>query len=339
MPNQTKRCCQQVPPQGALLGGLIFIIKYNAALLRPPIPRPITRPISSSKSITVKYIDDGTVAVSVDLKVSLVPETDKPRPHTYDERTEHSLPSENNLLQYYLEDTENFTAQNKMIINKTKTVAIKFNTSRNWDFPLELKFLDGSSVNVCSELKLLGLYITGNLKWDRNTEYICTKARQRLWILRRLMKYHLTTAQLFDVYQKEIRSILELGVPVWHSSLSKALTRKIENVQKLAFKIILKNEYLNYESACIQLGTQSLKERRTMICNKFALKNIEPFYVSKTGAQRKLKKKAKTSHGSQVQHQQILQRQFTLPCWAYQFSLDSLIDTPCYLWTMGSCPG
>ena len=59
-------------PQGAYMGGLIFIIKYNGAFLRPSIPRPIGGPISQSKSEAVKYIDDGTVAVSVDLKSCLV---------------------------------------------------------------------------------------------------------------------------------------------------------------------------------------------------------------------------------------------------------------------------
>ena len=37
-------------PQGAYMGGIIFMIKYNGAFLRPPIPRPIPGPIQSSKS-------------------------------------------------------------------------------------------------------------------------------------------------------------------------------------------------------------------------------------------------------------------------------------------------
>ena len=59
-------------PQGAYLGGIIFIIKYNGAFLRPSIPRPFNQPISEAKAAKVKYIDDGTVAVSVDLKSSLI---------------------------------------------------------------------------------------------------------------------------------------------------------------------------------------------------------------------------------------------------------------------------
>ena len=53
-------------PQGAHLGGLIFIIKFNGAFLRPPIPRPLS--YGDSKAEKVKYIDDGTVAVGVNLR-------------------------------------------------------------------------------------------------------------------------------------------------------------------------------------------------------------------------------------------------------------------------------
>ena len=61
-------------PQGAYLGGLIFIVKYNGAFLRPPIPRNVIGIVTKSKSEKVKYVDDRSVAVSVNLKSSLIPD-------------------------------------------------------------------------------------------------------------------------------------------------------------------------------------------------------------------------------------------------------------------------
>ena len=61
-------------PQGAYLGGIIFIVKYNGAFLRPPVPRLIKGPVNKSKAEKVKFVDDGTVAVSIDLKQSLIPD-------------------------------------------------------------------------------------------------------------------------------------------------------------------------------------------------------------------------------------------------------------------------
>ena len=138
-------------PQGAYMGGIIFIIKYNGAFLRPPIPRGIQGPVCKAKAEKVKFVDDGTVAVSVDLKASLIPDpVQRTKPLNYHERTGHILPAKNNLLQYYLSDTENFVQENKMIINKQKTKVMSFKKSRKWDFPPELLFSDGSQLEHVS---------------------------------------------------------------------------------------------------------------------------------------------------------------------------------------------
>ena len=71
-------------PQGAYLGGIIFIIKYNGAFLRPPIPRLIQGPVNQARAEKVKFIDDGTIAVSVDLKSNLTPDPiTRSRPHNF----------------------------------------------------------------------------------------------------------------------------------------------------------------------------------------------------------------------------------------------------------------
>ena len=81
--------------------------------------------------------------------------------------------------------------------------------------------------------------------------------------------------QMFDVFTKEIRSILEMPVPVWHSGLTNQQTSDIESVQKVAMRIILQDKYVSYESACQTLSAQTLAERRTKLCYKFASKNLK----------------------------------------------------------------
>ena len=260
-------------PQGAFLGGLIFMIKYNGAFLRPPIPRPIRGPVLKSKGETVKYVDDGAIAVSIDLKQCLQKDSViRPKPLNYHERTGHVLPGVNNLLQYYIHDTEKFTRENKMIINKQKTKVLSFSKSKNWDFPPELSFADGTAIECMSKIKLVGVILSDNLSWNENTLYICQKARQKLWILRRMVKLNLNTEVLFDVYTKEVRSIVELAVPVWHSALTKKQSSDIERIQKIAFKLILGEKYLDYQNACKVFSTQTLEQRRIKLCLKFASK-------------------------------------------------------------------
>ena len=79
--------------------------------------------------------------------------------------------------------------------------------------------------------------------------------------------------QLFDIYTKEIRSILEMAVPVWNPGITKKQTVDIERVQKLAFRIILQDQYVNYELACQKFATDTLENRRTRLCYRFAVKN------------------------------------------------------------------
>ena len=80
---------------------------------------------------------------------------------------------------------------------------------------------------------------------------------------------------ILDTYTKEIRSILELAVPVWHSGLTAKQTRDIERVQKTALMIILGTNYCNYEVACILMGVEPLASRRETLCLRFAEKDVK----------------------------------------------------------------
>ena len=217
--------------QGAYLGGLIFIIKFNGAFLRPSIPRNNLLHDASTESL--KYIDDGTVAATINLTTYLIPDPIlRQRPLSFRERCQLVLPAENNPLQYILTDTEEFAARNKMLINKKKTEVMMFSTSRKLDFPPELHFADHTIVQTTSEKTLLGVVITDDLKWKKNTEFIVSKAKRKIWILRRLHHLNLSIFDLYDVYTKEIRSLLEFAVPVWHSGLTRKQSASIEAVQK-----------------------------------------------------------------------------------------------------------
>ena len=112
----------------------------------------------------------------------------------------HALPPENNLLQYYITDTEQFALTNNMVINKKKTSVLNFSRSMKWDSPLELKFNDGTQVQTKTETKLVGVIVSQNLSWQKNTLYICNKARQKIWMLRRMAKLDLDISTLYDVY-------------------------------------------------------------------------------------------------------------------------------------------
>ena len=128
---------------------------------------------------------------------------------------------------------------------------------------------------MVQEVKLLGVIVSQDLKWQNNANIICKKASKKLRILRRLKKFNIKTFQLFDVYQKEVRSILEYAVPVWNSGITKEQSNQIERVQKVAFRMILEESYIDYEVACTLLSTEPLYLRRIQLCINFAKKGIK----------------------------------------------------------------
>ena len=74
------------------------------------------------------------------------------------------------------------------------------------------------------------------------------------------------------IYKLYIRSIVEQNCPVWHYSISEDDQSNLERVQKVACKIILSGQYLEYESALEQLDLETLFQRREKLCLKFAKK-------------------------------------------------------------------
>ena len=87
-------------------------------------------------------------------------------------------------------------------------------------------------------------------------------------MVKRLKALGADTPKLVDVYIKQVRSILELAVPAWHSSLTGADTTDIERVQKSALQVILGKSYTTYNQALMDLNLVTLQERRILLCEK-----------------------------------------------------------------------
>ena len=112
-----------------------------------------------------------------------------------------------------------------------------------------------------------------NLRWQSNTDFICQKAYARLWMLRRLKSLGANKNEMMDVYVKQVRCVLELGVAVWQPGLTQAQGQQLERVQKCALYVIMGEEHSTYRNALEELECQTLSERRTKLCLNFAKKS------------------------------------------------------------------
>ena len=209
------------------------------------------------------YIDDLSEAEAINLKKQLVKNPKKgPYPLNYHERTEHIYPTYNSFLQNQLHRVENFTSRNLMKINEFKSKVMIFNKSKSYDFQPEFSFSSGINLDVIEQTRLLGLELTTDLRWSKNTKSIYKKAMSRMWLLRRMKVMHLEPEIMCDYYTKEIRVLAEQAVAIWNSGLTKGQIYELEKIQKVALKIILGNKFKSYKEACQIFELKSLAERR-----------------------------------------------------------------------------
>ena len=94
-------------------------------------------------------------------------------------------------------------------------------------------------------------------------------------MLRRLKGLGASETELLDVYMKQVRSVLELAVPVWQPALNQQEVKQIERVQRCALYIILGDQYSNYDHAMDLLECDNLNDRRNKLCENFAKKSVK----------------------------------------------------------------
>ena len=181
------------------------------------------------------------------------------------------LPSENIQSQSFMNNISEWTANNRMQLNESKTKVMVFNYTRNYQFSTRI-MLNGSLLDTVNETLLLGTVITSDLKWHKNTEHITRKGYQRMTMLRKLVQFNIPQEDMLIIYCQYIRSMLEYNSSVWFSNITEEEKEDIERVQRCAVKLILNSDYSTYENALTQLNLQNLSDRREMLALRFAKK-------------------------------------------------------------------
>ena len=213
-------------PQGTVLGLFLFIVLINEAGFKDEtddIGKKITASINKRKEIPTshwKYVDNLTIAEAIDLKKFLEcqEESSLTRPLKYHDQTEHVLPLDKSRVQEQLNDSNQYASANEMKEkNRKKTKTMPFKTAKKRDFTPTLS-IGGEEIELVEEMKLLGLVLTSDLKWSKNTEYTVKRGYNKLWLLRRLKQNGANTIKLCDICEKHVRIILEYGAVVWHAS-------------------------------------------------------------------------------------------------------------------------
>ena len=118
------------------------------------------------------------------------------------------IPAEHLKTKEYLEKIKDWTKKQKMILNQKKTKVMIFNFTDKYKFTANLE-LNDEKLEVVNQAKLLGVIISDDLKWDKNTEYLVKKAYSRMELLRKVAEFTKSIEDKREIYILYIRSILE----------------------------------------------------------------------------------------------------------------------------------
>ena len=169
---------------------------------------------------------------------------------------EQYVPATSLKTQQHLDNISAWTTQNLMKLNTDKTNYMVFSRSEK-EFATRLT-LDGNTIDRVEETKLVGVWLTTWLDWEKNTREICKKAYARMTMITKFRYVGVSTDDLLHIYILYIRSLLEYCSVVWHSTLTGEQSQDIEKVQKLCLKIILGEHYSGYEEALEYCDLDSL---------------------------------------------------------------------------------
>ena len=147
-----------------------------------------------------------------------------------------------------------------------------FNTLRNHDVLPQIATGDGSNIEVVEEQKILGFILRSDLKTISNTEYICKRAYQRMWVIRRLKSLGCPIPELLDVLRQQIISICEGSVAYWGPMITKSESNMLERCLKTGLHIIYQDRYLSFSNALQLAKMKSLKVRRVEHITRFSKK-------------------------------------------------------------------
>jgi hypothetical protein len=126
--------------------------------------------------------------------------------------------------------------------------------------------VNGKPLQIVTGVKVLGLNISSDLKWNMHIMELVKKVNCRLYFLKQLKRALVAPRELTLFYITCIHSILEYACPVFHRSLPAYLSDDLARLQKQALRIIY--PHIHYSRALEVLRISTLFERRETIASK-----------------------------------------------------------------------
>ena len=164
------------------------------------------------------------------------------------------------LLQQDIDKISEWVNINHLSLNPVKCKSMMVSRKKNPTQFLPFN-LNGSLLEHVDTFKYLGILLSSDLSWSAHVSSICAKAKKIVGLLYRRFSTNVDSQSLLEMYKMLVRPHMEYAAPVWDPHLLKDIT-KVENVQKFALKMCLKNWDSNYQDLLDLAQMPTLQNRR-----------------------------------------------------------------------------
>jgi len=119
--------------------------------------------------------------------------------------------------------------------------------------------IEGGRIEISGKMKVLGVWLDKDLKWNHHVEYLIRKCRALGFGMCYLNK-HLNLKEMRRVFHSHFISKITFGSPVWHNAISFHLRAKLRSIFYKQIRIIVRDfEFkLNRGGLLQRLGVPNL---------------------------------------------------------------------------------
>ncbi len=148
---------------------------------------------------------------------------------------------------------------------ENKEIVISFKKVHPFIPPLKINGLNIDRVTIS---KLLGIYVSNDLKWGPHVDKIHAKAFKMLYFLTCFKRVDVEENELLDYYRSVFRSVVEFACPAWSTGITKGQSDSLEQIQKHAIYIIAPQ--VQYEEAIRKFNLPTIKDHLDILNSKFS---------------------------------------------------------------------
>lgn len=221
-------------PQGTKLGPWLFIVMIDDLN------------IPSAEDV-IKYVDDTTFYEIVSRKSPSIAQTS-------------------------INEICTWSTENKFLLHPKKSKELRISFARTQTTRNNVT-INGNEIKPVTSVKILGVTLQNDLKWNSHITEIISKAAKRLYFITQLKRASVGTGELLKFYTACVRSVLLYACQVFHYSLPDYLSNSLERIQKRALRIIYGYD-LHYSEALSLSGLETLYECRQRNCTNFFQKIV-----------------------------------------------------------------